>query len=193
MSMFCFGIASAVYGFWLCICDRSFHPTCRTTGTEDIHSHSIFQLGVDNFQKIFAFASVREKNCLVSVPVVLGYCQALLQIIFPVYTVCILSYLFRWTSRVLVMQQTGLYILGLVLGFCQRGTLRRTAVCYTGVLTSVRQVGVYIYCSVNADHLFTLGTGSRVARWFSELAAMAMLSVRIWVRVPPTTSGVFLL
>ena len=30
-----------------------------------------------------------------------------------------------------------------------------------------------------------------MAQWFSALAAMAMLSARTWVRVPPTTSGVF--
>ena len=28
-------------------------------------------------------------------------------------------------------------------------------------------------------------------QWFSALAAMAMLSKRTWVQVPPTTSGVF--
>ena len=30
-----------------------------------------------------------------------------------------------------------------------------------------------------------------VAQWFSALAAMAMLSARTWVQVPPTTSGFF--
>ena len=30
-----------------------------------------------------------------------------------------------------------------------------------------------------------------MAKWFTVLAAMAMLSARTWIQVPPTTSGVF--
>ena len=30
----------------------------------------------------------------------------------------------------------------------------------------------------------------KVAQWFSTLVAMAMISAKIWVRVPRTTSGV---
>ena len=36
-------------------------------------------------------------------------------------------------------------------------------------------------------------TKVQVVQWSSTLAAMAMLSARAWVQVPPTTSGVFLL
>ena len=46
-------------------CDRSFNPVCRTTGAEDIHSHSILNKSY-NSQKVFAIVNAREKNGQVS-------------------------------------------------------------------------------------------------------------------------------
>ena len=62
-----------------------------------------------------------------------------------------------------------------------------TATCYNGEKYSKRACYIMHFCCRSSARVSVV----QVAQWFSALAAMAMLSPRSWVRVPPTTSEVF--